>query len=91
MHLQSLKLSLSAFKDLLYKIADAGLRAGKSVAGRRQALVMGLTVTVEPAGGNSRCCFAGIEISAPVECVWSALTNYEGLGDFIPGAVRLSN
>lgn len=31
--------------------------------------------------------FAGIEINAPAEVVWQALTNYAGLQEFIPGAV----
>ena len=58
---------------------------GQSVRRRQQAVVVGLHVTVEPAGGNSRRCYAGINISAPVECVWNALTDYDGLGNFIPG------
>uniref|UniRef100_A0A061R4I9 Polyketide cyclase dehydrase and lipid transport protein n=1 Tax=Tetraselmis sp. GSL018 TaxID=582737 RepID=A0A061R4I9_9CHLO len=34
---------------------------------------------------NSRQLFAGIEINAPSEVVWNALTNYAHLHEFIPG------
>ena len=32
-----------------------------------------------------RILYAGIDIDAPVAVVWQALTDYEGLGNFIPG------
>ncbi|BDA51073.1 hypothetical protein COCOBI_17-2930 [Coccomyxa sp. Obi] len=44
-----------------------------------------VAVAVEPAGSNGRCLYAGVDISAPVDVIWGALTDYDGLGDFIPG------
>ena len=44
-------------------------------------------VTVERAARNSRRLYAAVHIAAPVDVVWGALTDYEGLGTFIPGAV----
>lgn len=43
-------------------------------------------VTVERGARNSRRLYAAVEIAAPVEVVWGALTDYQGLGNFIPGA-----
>ena len=43
-------------------------------------------VTVERAGNNSRCLYAGIDVAAPIEAVWDALTDYDALDNFIPGA-----
>ena len=34
---------------------------------------------------NSRRLYANVEIAAPLQVVWEALTAYEGLGTFIPG------
>ena len=34
---------------------------------------------------NSRRLYASVEIAAPLQVVWEALTDYEGLGTFIPG------
>jgi len=42
-------------------------------------------VDVEPAPSNARRLFASVDIAAPSFVVWSALTDYEALGDFIPG------
>ena len=44
-------------------------------------------VTVERAARNSRRLYAAVQIAAPTDVVWGALTDYEGLGNFIPGAV----
>ena len=44
-----------------------------------------MAVTVEPAGKNAQRLYAGVDISAPVEVIWGALTDYDGLGTFIPG------
>lgn len=44
-----------------------------------------IPVDVEPAPSNSRRLYASVDIAAPSFVVWSALTNYEKLGDFIPG------
>lgn len=41
---------------------------------------------MEKAGSNSRCLYAGIDIAAPVSAVWQALTDYDALDNFIPGA-----
>ena len=46
----------------------------------------GVEVVVERAERNSRRLFAAVQIAAPVETVWGALTDYEGLSNFIPGA-----
>ena len=40
---------------------------------------------VEKASRNTRRLYAGVDIEAPVELVWSVLTDYDGLGNFIPG------
>lgn len=47
-------------------------------------------VTVERGARNSRRLYAAVEIAAPVEVVWGALTDYQGLGSFIPGALYTS-
>lgn len=69
-----------------------GSTAGLKAASRRRAgrhapslRVVALIVAVEPAGGNSRCCYAGINIKAPIDSVWTALTDYDGLGDLFQG------
>ena len=41
---------------------------------------------VEPAPNNARRLYAGVDVGAPVAVVWRALTDYDGLGSFIPGA-----
>lgn len=45
----------------------------------------GVAVEVEPAPSNGRCLFAGVDITAPPDVVWQALTDYDGLDTFIPG------
>ncbi|KAK9822828.1 hypothetical protein WJX81_006251 [Elliptochloris bilobata] len=45
----------------------------------------GVAVDVEPAPSNGRCLFAGVDIIAPPDVVWQALTDYDGLDRFIPG------
>lgn len=45
-----------------------------------------ITVEVEAGPSNSRRLYAGIDIAAPWSAVWAALTDYEGLDTFIPGA-----
>ena len=44
-----------------------------------------VAVIVEPASNNARRLFAGVDIDAPVSIVWDSLTDYDGLGNFIPG------
>lgn len=44
-----------------------------------------VAVVVEPAGNNGRRLYAGVDISAPVDVIWGALTDYDSLGEFIPG------
>lgn len=44
-----------------------------------------MALIVEPASNNARTLFAGVDIDAPVSVVWDALTDYDGLGTFIPG------
>jgi ribosome-associated toxin RatA of RatAB toxin-antitoxin module len=43
---------------------------------------------VEQGPSNSRRLYAGIDIAAPWDDVWSALTDYDGLADFIPGLAK---
>ena len=43
-------------------------------------------VKVERGARNSRRLYAAVQIAAPIDVVWGALTDYEGLGNFIPGA-----
>lgn len=47
-------------------------------------------VTVERGARNSRRLYAAVQIAAPIDIVWGALTDYEGLGNFIPGANQSS-
>lgn len=49
------------------------------------ATCSGVAVEVEPAPSNGRCLFAGVDITAPPDVVWQALTDYDGLDSFIPG------
>lgn len=60
--------------------ADA---AGTQLAPEQCAVV---AVEMEQGPNNSRRVYAGVDIAAPWASVWSALTDYEGLGNFIPGA-----
>lgn len=53
-----------------------------------KASAYSVAVVVEPAGNNGRCLYAGVDISAPVDVIWGALTDYDGLGDFIPGLLE---
>lgn len=46
-----------------------------------------VSVFLAPAPQNSRLLCAGVDIHAPIESVWEALTDYEHLADFIPGLV----
>lgn len=45
-----------------------------------------IIVEVESGPSNSRRLYAGIDIAAPWSDVWAALTDYESLDTFIPGA-----
>ena len=49
------------------------------------AMCGGVAVEVEPAPSNGRCLFAVVDITAPPDVVWQALTDYDGLDSFIPG------
>lgn len=42
-------------------------------------------IAIEPGPHNSRCIWAGVDVAAPQQAVWEALTSYEQLGTFIPG------
>ena len=46
-----------------------------------------MAVEVEPGPSNSRRVYAGVSIAAPWASVWGALTDYDGLGNFIPGTI----
>ena len=51
-----------------------------------------VSVTIEKTGDrerNTRNCFACVYIACPYQTVWGALTDYDRLGTFIPGQVRL--
>lgn len=61
------------------------LPGGDSCVMCRASAASTVAVTVEPAGNNARRLYAGVDISAPVDVVWGALTDYDGLGTFIPG------
>lgn len=50
-----------------------------------------MAVVVEPATNNARRLFAGVDIAAPVAVVWDSLTDYDGLGNFIPGRSLVSS
>ena len=52
------------------------------------AMCGGVAVEVEPAPSNGRCLFAGVDITAPTDVVWQALTDYDGLDSFIPGVCQ---
>ena len=63
------------------------------IKGRRScqtcAVADEVAVLVEPASNNARKLYAGVDINAPVSIVWNALTDYDGLGNFIPGADKM--
>lgn len=50
-----------------------------------------MALLVEPASNNARKLFAGVDIAAPVSVVWESLTDYDGLGTFIPGKATMQN
>lgn len=60
--------------------------AGLNGSGAAQSV----QVTVERGARNSRRLYASVQIAAPVEVVWGALTDYQGLGNFIPGVLSHS-
>ena len=62
-----------------------GRRASSSASSSSSSPASLIPVDVEPAPSNARRLFASVDIAAPSFVVWSALTNYERLGDFIPG------
>lgn len=46
-------------------------------------------IAIEPGPvGNSRCIWAGVEVAAPAEAVFAAMTSYETLATFIPGEMH---
>lgn len=47
-----------------------------------------VAIEVDPTSFNSRRVYASIGVAAPVETVWSALTDYDNLGSFIPSLVE---
>lgn len=49
-----------------------------------------VAVIVEPASNNARRLYARVDIAAPVRIVWDSLTDYDGLGNFIPGGLSAS-
>ena len=49
--------------------------------------MLDVEVQLEKTSWNSRKLFASISIQAPVETVWGALTDYEGLQNFIPSLI----
>lgn len=65
-----------------------GLRAA-GITNMQQApgQAAAVAVEVEPGPNNSRRVYAGVSIAAPWASVWGALTDYDGLGDFIPGTI----
>lgn len=89
---QHLKESSSSY--LKYTLKDAQhlpvwCPVGRSVSLQCRASAAGsVAVTVEPAGKNAQCLYAGVDISAPVDVIWGALTDYDGLGTFIPGVEK---
>lgn len=58
-------------------------------SGRTYARANDVAVIVEPASNNARKLFAGVDIAAPVSVIWDSLTDYDGLGTFIPGIFPL--
>ena len=50
-----------------------------------------MALLVEPASNNARKLFAGVDIAAPVSVVWDSLTDYDGLGTFLPGMAMMRN
>jgi|LauGreSBDMM110SN_4_FD.fasta_scaffold146735_2 uncharacterized protein YndB with AHSA1/START domain len=57
-------------------------------SGTQERLKSEIQVELEKTSWNSRKLFASVHIKAPVGTVWSCLTDYEGLGEFIPSLVE---
>lgn len=53
-----------------------------------QNIAAQVRVDVENTSWNSRKLFATVDVQAPVDLLWSSLTDYEHLGDFIPSLVE---
>ncbi len=47
-----------------------------------------IKVEVEKTSFSSRNLFARVAINAPIETVWKCLTDYDNLGNFIPGLIE---
>lgn len=60
-------------------------RAGAAAAADS---LRGVDLVIERGERNSRRLYGAVQIAAPVETVWGALTDYEGLSNFIPGEHR---
>jgi len=54
-----------------------------------QAEAEQVMVEVDKASRNARRLYAAVSIAAPLDQVWQSLTDYEGLGNFIPGAFAI--
>lgn len=68
-------------QDTCIQLPDLTCFVGSNGSGAAQSV----QVTVERSARNSRRLYAAVQIAAPVEVVWGALTDYQGLGNFIPG------
>ena len=69
---------LSIFTDLIQLACNVAATSLQQQAEQ-------VTVEVDKASRNARRLYAAVSIDAPLSQVWQALTDYEGLGNFIPG------
>lgn len=71
--------------DLICVGSDGDGDEGTEVGKLEDNGVKEIEIQIEKLGNNSRRILSKIVIDADLETVWSILTDYEGLADFIPG------
>lgn len=70
------------------RVAAAQLEPSPIVTADERFAPGEVSVMIEKPSFSSRRLIAGTSILAPPECVWEALTDYDGLGNFIPSLVE---
>ncbi|CAL5228575.1 g11732 [Coccomyxa viridis] len=81
---KSSKAAPTGRKSLVHRYKSSGQRSSRRSC-QTCARASEVALLVEPASNNARKLFAGVDIAAPVSVVWESLTDYDGLGTFIPG------
>ncbi|EFJ40109.1 hypothetical protein VOLCADRAFT_100126 [Volvox carteri f. nagariensis] len=63
-------------------------RTGSRAAATKIQAISDVRIEVEKTSWSSRRIYAAVVVAAPKSCVWSALTDYDNLGNFVPSLVE---